>query len=233
MQIINYLIVDDEPQARKLLQTYMATLNNYHLAKECTNAIEAYEALHTLKIDLIFLDIKMPLLSGTDFLRSLKNPPMVIFTTAYNKYAMEGYDLNVIDYLLKPISLPRLLSALEKVDGRLKSNIILNPQQASYIFIKSDNKLIKVSFEDILLIEGMQNYVKIHLAEKVIIATYTMKALETMLPGDKFLRVHRSFIVAINSIIAINGNNVETTYQNVPIGLSFKNAVLKYVNRSQ
>jgi len=232
MQILNYLIVDDEPQARKLLQAYMATLNQYRLAKECSNAIEAYEALQTLRIDLIFLDIKMPLLSGTDFLRSLKNPPMVIFTTAYNKYAMEGYDLNVVDYLLKPIALPRLLSALDKVTNRVQTNTTATQtQQASHIFIKSENKLVKISFADILLIEGMQNYVKIHLAEKVIIAAYTMKALEAMLPGEKFLRVHKSFIVAINTIIAINGNNVETTYQNIPIGVSFKNAVLKYVNR--
>jgi DNA-binding LytR/AlgR family response regulator len=229
--MINYLIVDDEPQARKLLQTYMAGLSNYNLAKSCANAMEAYEALHTSKIELIFLDIRMPVLSGIDFLRSLKNPPMVIFTTAYSKYAMDGYDLNVIDYLLKPIALPRLLQALEKIEGLTQRSIASNNSHGlKHIFIKIENKLIKINLGDILLIESMQNYVKIHLPEKVLVASNTMKALQDMLPPDQFLRVHRSFIVPVATITAILGNSVETAYKTIPIGLNFKSEVMRYIN---
>jgi len=230
MQTVNYLIVDDEPQARKLLQTYMAGLSNYNLVRLCANAMEAYEALHTSKTDLVFLDIKMPIISGTEFLRSLKNPPMVIFTTAYNKYAIEGYELNVIDYLLKPIALPRLLQALEKVQNKLQKPVKDAAHDTiDHLFIKVENKLVKVTLTEVLLIEGMQNYVKLHLKDKVIVATYTMKALEDLLPANRFLRVHRSYIVPLASINAINGNLIETGYRNVPIGLSFKNEVMKYI----
>jgi len=228
MQTINYLIVDDEPQARKLLQAYMAGIGNYNLTKSCANAMEAYEALHTSKIELMFLDIKMPVVSGTDFLRSLKNPPLVIFTTAFNKYAMEGYELNVIDYLLKPISLPRLLQALEKASSLLQKPANDTPSAINHIFIKQENKLVKITLDDILLVEGMQNYVKLHLKDKVMITANTMKVMEDLLPAHKFLRVHRSFIVPVAEISAIAGNAVETAYKNVPIGLSYKNEVLRY-----
>ncbi|MES2109900.1 MAG: response regulator transcription factor [Bacteroidota bacterium] len=229
MQTVNYLIVDDEPQARKLFQAYLAGIGNYNLIKLCANAMEAYEALHTSKIDLMFLDIKMPVVSGTDFLRSLKNPPLVIFTTAFNKYAMEGYELNVIDYLLKPISLPRLMQALEKVNGRMQKTTDGNIFPAiNHIFIKQENKLVKINLDEILLVEGMQNYVKLHLKDKVMITANTMKVMDDLLPAHKFLRVHRSFIVPVAEISAIAGNAVETTYKNVPIGLSYKNEVLRY-----
>lgn len=228
--MINYLIVDDEPQARKLLQAYMAGLTNYKLVKLCANAMEAYEALHASKIDLMFLDIKMPIVSGTDFLRSLKNPPLVIFTTAFNKYAMEGYELNVVDYLLKPIALPRLLNALEKVQVNLnaqKTSSIEN--KIDYLFVKVDHKLVKINLDEILLIEGLQNYVKIHLKERILLANYTMKAIESMLSGQ-FIRVHRSFIVPLHTILSIEGNLIDTTYQQVPIGSSFKTAVMSYIH---
>ncbi|SHN12649.1 LytR/AlgR family response regulator transcription factor [Mucilaginibacter sp. OK098] len=234
MQTVNYLIVDDEPQARKLLQAYMTGLSNYNLVKLCANAMEAYEALHISKIDLVFLDIKMPVVSGTDFLRSLKNPPMVVFTTAYNKYAIEGYELNVIDYLLKPIALPRLLQALEKVQDRLQKPAKEAAHDAiDHLFIKVENKLVRIVLTEVLLIEGMQNYVKLHLKNKVIVATYTMKALEDLLPANRFLRVHRSYIVPLATINAINGNLIETDYRNIPIGLSFKNEIMKYIKTGQ
>jgi DNA-binding LytR/AlgR family response regulator len=228
--MINYLIVDDEPQARKLLQTYMVGLTNYKLIKLCANAMEAYEALHASKIDLMFLDIKMPIVSGTDFLRSLKNPPLVIFTTAFNKYAMEGYELNVVDYLLKPIALPRLLNALEKVQVSLNVQKTSNVENVvDYLFVKIEHKLVKVNLEEILLVEGLQNYVKIHLKDRILIANYTMKAIESML-SVQFIRVHRSFIVPLHTILSIEGNLIDTTYQQVPIGTSFKTAVMSYVH---
>lgn len=232
--MINYLIIDDEPQARKLLQAYMSELSNYHLVKLCSNAMEAYEALQTTKIDLMFLDIKMPMISGTDFLRSLKNPPMVIFTTAFNKYAIESYELNVIDYLLKPIALPRLMNALEKVKERQKKDIKTPDQtEPSFLFLKSENKLMKIGFNEILLIEGMENYVKIHLKDRMIIASYTMKVLEELLPHQLFLRVQRSFIIPTANITAINGNTVEMNYRNIQIGVSFKSKVLQYIKHHQ
>lgn len=232
--MINYLIIDDEPQARKLLQTYIAEVQNYYLVKLCSNAMEAYEALQTSKIDLMFLDIKMPIISGTDFLRSLKNPPLVIFTTAFNKYALEGYELNVIDYLLKPIALPRLLNALEKVNERLsQATKLAAEQEINYLFVKSENKLVKVNLTDLLLIEGMQNYVKLHLKDRILIATYTMKAMEDLLANKQFLRVHRSYIVPINTIIAIDGNTIETTYQQIQVGTSFRNNLKQYVNQKK
>jgi DNA-binding LytR/AlgR family response regulator len=228
---MNYLIVDDEPEAGKLLQTYLTNNSNYHLIGVCESAMEAYETIHSKKVDLMFLDIKMPVISGTDFLRSLKNPPMVIFTTAYNKFAMEGFDLNVVDYLLKPISLPRLLQALEKVESRKR---IKEPAQSfrsvDHLFIKAESKLIKVNLPDILLVEAMQNYIKLHTKEKILIAAYTMKELEEMLPQDRFLRVHRSYIVSKPTIEAINGNIIETSYLHLPIGVSYKNSVMLYAD---
>jgi len=226
---MNFLIVDDEPQARKLLQIYMQSLPTFHLVKLCENALEAYEALHLHHVDLIFLDIKMPLVSGIDFLRSLKEPPMVILTTAYPKYALEGFELDVLDYLLKPIALPRLLQALEKALRRKQQGESANYpiKTLLHLFIKVDHKLVKVNFADIKLIEGMQNYVKVHLADKIVIAAYTMKALEELLPASEFLRVHRSFIVPMAAITAVNGNVIETAYKNVPIGMSYRKAINK------
>ena len=226
---MNYLIVDDEPQARKLLQVYMQTIPHFQLVKLCENAMEAYETLHLHPVDLIFLDIKMPLVSGIDFLRSLKNPPMVILTTAYPKYALEGFELDVIDYLLKPIALPRLLQALEKAQHRKQLAGTTSPlsQNMPYLFIKVDHKLVKVNLAGIRLIEGMQNFVKIHLSDRILVAAYTMKALEDLLPANEFIRVHRSFILPVSAIVAINGNVVETSYQDVPIGISYRKTVLK------
>ncbi|SDH34478.1 LytR/AlgR family response regulator transcription factor [Mucilaginibacter sp. P25] len=227
---MNYLIVDDEPQARKLLQAYMENLSTFHLVRECENVMEAFEALHSEKIDMMFLDIKMPIISGTDFLRSLKNPPLVIFTTAYNKYAIEGYELNVVDYLLKPIALPRLLLALEKVQDRFRQRPVPTVQFSSYFFVKVGLKLLKVNFEEILLIEGMQNYCKLHLKDKVLVAGTTMKAMAETLPSASFIRVHRSYIVPVITIKAINGNTIETSYKEVPIGVNYRSAILKYAN---
>ena len=226
---MTYLIVDDEPPARKLLQTYMQAIDQCQLIKLCENALEAYEALQLQRVDLMFLDIKMPLVSGTDFLRSLKNPPLVILTTAYPKYALEGFELNVIDYLLKPIAFSRLLQAVEKARNR-QAQPLLSPQPGpalAHLFVKADQKLVKVNLADIQLIEGMQNYVKLHLTTRVLIASYTMRALEELLPAHQFLRVHRSFIVPIAAIVAINGNVIETAYQSIPIGVSYKEAVNK------
>lgn len=224
------LIVDDEPQARKLLQTYLLSIPGCTITKVCRNAVEAYEVLQTEAIDALFLDIKMPIITGTDFLRSLKNPPLVVFTTAYDKYALEGYELNVVDYLLKPISLPRLLQAVEKIRSRLNEQKAAT-STADHIFIKQDQKLLKILFNDILYVEGLQNYVKIHLAGQIIIAGYTMKAFEEMLPAQQFIRIHRSYIIYLRAIKSIKGNMVELGAVSLPIGLSYKEGLLSGVKR--
>jgi DNA-binding LytR/AlgR family response regulator len=224
---MNYLIVDDEPQARKLLQVYMQNLPHFQLVKLCETALEAYEALHQQRVDLILLDIKMPLISGIDFLRSLKEPPLVILTTAYPKYALEGFELEVLDYLLKPIALPRLLQALEKAQRRKQQQAAVgqSPPNQPPLFLKVDHKLVKVNLADIRLIEGLQNYVKVHLFDKILVVAYTMKALEALLPASEFLRVHRSFIVPLSAVTAINGNVIETAYRDIPIGTRYREAI--------
>ena len=225
---MNCLIVDDEPQARKLLATYLATIPGCIITGVRRNAMEAYEALQTGKIDLLFLDIRMPVVSGNDFLRSLKNPPLVIFTTAYDKYAMEGYELNVVDYLLKPIAMPRLLQAVDKARERWKEKL-LAPQEppADYTFVKQENKLVKVLFRDIRFVEGMQNYIKIHLTDSVMVVSSTMKAFEKVLPASQFIRVHRSYIASVSFITAIRSGQVELSSLQLPIGISYRDDLLR------
>jgi DNA-binding LytR/AlgR family response regulator len=225
---MNCLIVDDEPQARKLLTTYLSSIPGCQITGVCRNAMEAYEALQTSKANLVFLDIRMPVVSGTDFLRSLKNPPLVIFTTAYDKYAMEGYELNIVDYLLKPIALPRLLQAVDKARERLQEKILApQPAPVDYTFIKQDNKLVKILFRDIRFVEGMQNYIKIHLTDSVMVVPFTMKAFEKVLPPSQFIRVHRSYIVAVSFITAIRSSQVEIPGLQLPVGISYKEELLK------
>ncbi|WP_276483170.1 LytR/AlgR family response regulator transcription factor [Paraflavitalea pollutisoli] len=228
---MNCLIVDDEPQARKLLSTYISSIPGCVIGGVCRSAMEAYEALQTGKIDLLFLDIKMPVISGTDFLRSLKNPPLVIFTTAFDKYAMEGYELNVVDYLLKPIALPRLLQAVDKAWARYKERIfVAAPPAPDYTFVRQEHKLVKVLFSDIRFVEGMQNYIKLHLTTGSMMVSSTMKAFEKILPDGQFIRIHRSYIASIAFITAIRNNQVEMRDLDLPVGLSFKDDLLKSIN---
>lgn len=235
MKLINCIIVDDEPQARKMMETFVSQLSGWKILRLCSNAIEAFEALQSNTVDVIFLDIKMPIVTGIDFLKSLKNPPMVIFTTAYNKYAMDGYELNVVDYLLKPISMHRLLQAAEKVTERLthknENTSAGNQAEITFIFVKHENKLVKINFADILYIEGMQNFVHIHTTTRPYLITHTMKAMEEILPQQSFMRVHKSFIVAINSISAIFGNTIEIGSIQIPIGSNYKDEFMGRIDR--
>jgi DNA-binding LytR/AlgR family response regulator len=225
---MNCIIVDDEPQARKLLHTWLLTVPGCQVIRTCRNPMEAYETLQTGAVDLMFLDIKMPVVSGTDFLRSLKNPPLVVFTTAYDKYALEGYELNIVDYLLKPITLSRLLQAIDKARERIQEKVrTASPPPVDYTFIKQESRLVKVLFSDIRYIEGMQNYIKIHMAGSILVVSSTMKAFEEILPPTGFVRVHRSYVVAINAITAISNNQVELTGLQLPIGISYKEQLRK------
>ncbi|WP_184550564.1 LytR/AlgR family response regulator transcription factor [Mucilaginibacter sp. FT3.2] len=226
MKTINCIIVDDEPQARKMMEAFVSQLGGWKILRVCSNAIEAFEALQSSPVDVIFLDIKMPIITGIDFLKSLKKPPLVIFTTAYNKYAMDGYELNVVDYLLKPISMHRLLQAAEKVSERLNAGTEKggngNAAEATFMFVKHDNKLVKINFADMLYVEGMQNFVRIHTSTKPYLITQTMKAMEEILPASLFTRVHKSYIVAINAITTVYGNTIEIDTTAIPIGSNYK-----------
>jgi DNA-binding LytR/AlgR family response regulator len=225
---MNCIIVDDEPEARKLLNTYLASIPGCTVTAICRNAMEAYEALYTGHTDLLFLDIKMPVVSGTDFLRSLKNPPLVIFTTAYDKYALEGFELNVVDYLLKPIVLQRLLQAVDKARERLREKQSTPPPApVEYIFIKQDNRLVKVMLADIRYVESMQNYIKVHLAASTLVVSSTMKSFEEELPVVQFIRIHRSYLVAVSAITAISGNQVELAGLALPVGVSYKEQLMR------
>jgi DNA-binding LytR/AlgR family response regulator len=219
---INCLIVDDEPLAQDILESYVKKTPQLGLAARCNNAIEALEMMKLNKVDLIFLDIQMPEITGIDFLKSLKDPPMVIFTTAFQNYAVEGFELNAIDYLLKPFSFERFAKAVKKAEelSSLKHEKI--QREDDYIFIKSDQRLLKVNYNDILFVEALADYVKIHTDDKRYITLQTMKNMEEKLPEKFFKRVHRSYIVSLEKIKTIVGSNVEINGQQIPIGKNYK-----------
>ncbi len=226
MSTVNCLIVDDEPLAREILQTYIATIPGWRLVKSCISAVEAYGALHEHSIDVMFLDIQMPIVSGVDFLRSLKHPPLVVFTTAFAHHAVEGFALNAVDYLLKPITKERFLQASDKLKERLAAkNVVqvpLNTPAADYVFIKQDTKLVKIQFDDILFAEAQRDFTYIFLKHKKILAGMHLKMLEDLLPENRFIRVHRSFMINITAINSINGNMLEIDKHEIPVGASYK-----------
>lgn len=251
MQPIQVIIVDDEPLAIEVLETYIAKIPNLKLVAKCSHALEAFEAIHAHKVDLMFLDIQMPQITGIDFLKTLSNPPKVIFTTAYSNYAVEGYELNAVDYLLKPISFERFLKAAQKAILQIQpqsQNISLSqldqqpPQEDSsdtaadkpdYIFVKADKKLIKLRFEQILFIEGLKDYVMIYTPTGRIITLQTMKSLEEKLPAEYFMRVHRSFIVGSRHIDVLEGNTLIVDKKEIPVGKNYKDDLLLAINKNR
>jgi hypothetical protein len=231
---LRVLIVDDEPLAQEVIERYLQNINELELVGKCSNALEAFEVLHNEHIDLMFLDISMPVISGIDFLRSLRMAPAVIITTAYPDFALQGYELDVIDYLVKPISLERFMKAVNKVIDRIKkpAPVIVESKQikADYMFVKCDQKLIKIRFNDIDYIEGMKDYVKIFTTDRMIVTLHTMKFFENNLPSHIFIRIHKSYIVNVDAIKTISGNELEINQTRIPIGNSFKDNVLKHIN---
>lgn len=241
---MNIMIVDDEPLALDVLETYIERLPQLCLVERCANAIEANNALKKKDIDLMFLDIQMPQLTGIEFLKSLTKPPMVIFTTAFPNYAIEGFELNAIDYLLKPISFERFIKAVNKAQEQheLHNQPLAAPASEvqdgeDFFFVKSDKKLIKVKFEDIIYIEGLKDYVIIRMEMGRVITLQTMKSLEDRLPPKQFRRIHRSYIVALNRIEAIDGNMVEVVEKkeakHLPIGKNYRDELLDLINKSR
>lgn len=238
---INCIIVDDEPLAQDVLEQYISQHEVLQLISKKDSAINAFESLHQNEIDLMFLDINMPIISGLDFLKSLSHPPLVIFTTAYPDYAVDGFELDAVDYLLKPISKERFDKAIEKVFQRLQRNIDLstspNPQntkpEKDYIFVKADGKLIKVMFEDLVYCEGMKDYIKLYLkSKKYLVIHQTMKAMEELLPDNIFMRIHKSYIASIPAIKTIQNNMISfiDTDVSIPVSISYKDELLKRLN---
>ena len=225
---MNCIAVDDEKLVLDLVVDNIKQVPYLNLVKACKNAIEAIEVLQKEKIDLIFLDIKMPDISGIDFLHSLQNPPLVIFTTAYSEHAVQGFELNAIDYLLKPFSLQRFLKACNKAleQYNLRSNTPSSPERAS-VFIKSGYEQIQVFLSDILYTESSANYVQFVLHNQKIISRLTMNEAEALLPARDFIRIHRSYIVAKKKITKIDKNTVWVGQSALPVGASYTGEIEK------
>ena len=242
--MINVIIVDDEPLAQDVLETYIDKIPELQLVAKCSNALEANDALKKHDVDLMFLDIQMPQLTGIDFLKTLTRPPLVIFTTAYPNYAIEGFELNALDYLLKPISLERFMKAVNKAreqialqEGREEASHREGEAGPDFIFVKADKKLVRVNYQDIIYIEGLKDYVIIRLENSRVITLQTMKSLEDKLPTNVFKRIHRSYIININKINALVGNMVEVMEKNqakhLPIGKNYRDELLEIVNKNR
>lgn len=215
------LIIDDEPSAQQILRQYIGDAPGLTLADCCSDALEAMEFLKEHEVDLLFLDINMPKLSGISFLKSLKEPPAVILTTAYEEYALEGYELNVVDYLLKPFSFERFLKSVAKIENRQRQNTL----SQSFLTVKADKKSYRVSFNDILLIESAGDYVTLHCRDRKLITYATMKNLEDTLPTNQFYRVHKSYIISVHHIEYLEGNSIKIGGKLVPIGTTYRHEI--------
>ncbi len=231
--MIRCIIVEDETLAQDVIKNHLQKTDRFKLVGTYRNAQEAKQALDTEEVDLIFLDIQLPGMTGLNFLRSLSNPPLVVFTTAYPEYALESYEFNVIDYLLKPISFERFSKTIDKIsDGNIFKQGNNGPQSFAQenIFIKSNSKFFRVAFSDIIYVEGMKDYIKIHTAEHTIVTHQTMTEIENILPAGKFIRIHKSYIVAFSHVKSIFGNSVEMGRTLLPIGLNYKEKLMSFVS---
>ena len=218
------LLVDDEPPALEVLRFYISNMPMLEIAGECNHAIAAFEFLQRHSVDILFLDIKMPQLSGTDFLKSLHHPPKVIFTTAHRDFAVEGFELGAVDYLLKPYSLERFLKAVQRVTNQepklLKEGLPANTER--FLYVRSDRKMVKLLIDEILYIESLKDYLRIFLPGKQIITKQTITSIEEILPEDQFVRIHRSFIVSLKKIDSYNQHSVFIGKEELPIGPLYK-----------
>lgn len=225
--MIKCIIVEDETLAQNVIQSHLQHAKHFELLATCANALEAKEVLNKQAVDLIFLDIQLPGMTGLNLLRNLEHPPLVILTTAYAEYALESYDFNVVDYLLKPISLERFLKSTNKITERyFADDKKENTKAADHIFIKSSGKFFRIDFADIIYIEAMKDYVKICTANEKIVTLQTMGEMEKLLPAEQFIRVHKSYIVATSRIKSIYANTIETSKLTIPIGINYKEKVM-------
>ena len=225
---IRCLVIDDEELARLLLDNYISRLPSLELAGKCKDPMEAIQLMQEQPIDLLFLDIQMPGLTGIEFLRTLKQKPLVIFTTAYPDYAIEGYSLDVIDYLLKPFGFERFVQAVNKATEllQLKSSTNGPAESKDFILVKSEHKIHRIKFDDIRFIQSMREYVAYYLPTGRILSLNSLKSLEAELPSDRFIRIHKSYMVAIKKVDTLEGNMVHIGKEKLPIGASYREEVL-------
>nr|WP_067054871.1 LytTR family DNA-binding domain-containing protein [Mucilaginibacter sp. L294] len=234
------LIVDDEPYAIEIIEGYLAKFSEMELVGKCGDAIQAFQLLQHKPVDLMFLDIQMPGIKGTDLLKSLKNPPKVIFTTAYSEYALEGFELNAIDYLLKPIPFERFMRAIDKVyqlqDHKSRTMVTQEVpvgDHESFIYLKVERKTVKININDILWVESLRDYVKVITKEQTYMSKQKISLLEEMLPDHKFIRIHRSFLVAMAKIESFYSYRLDINGHELPIGRNYKQEVQKRLKAEQ
>jgi two-component system, LytTR family, response regulator len=232
---ISCLIVDDEPLARNLLSDYVRKIPSLELKGTCEGPLQALEFLKTAPVDLLFLDIQMPEITGIGLMKVLPKKPMVIFTTAYSEYALDGYELDVVDYLLKPISFERFLKAVNKVQARITTTqpAAAQPTADDFIFVKDGTKLVKIMINDILYVEGLKDYVTIHTKTQKVVSLQRLKSLEEQLPASLFARIHNSFIVSLRAITSIHKNEVEIGATFLPVGETFKKSFKEAIEKRQ
>lgn len=226
---LNCIIIDDEPLARKGLENYIKEIDYLNLINSFSNPILAIETLDTQKIDIIFLDIQMPKITGLEFIRTINHPAKIIITTAYANFAIDSFELDVTDYLLKPISFERFLKAVGKAKKHLQIENHSTTESEKYFFVKSESKLEKIILNDILFIQAMENYVIIQTVLKKYVCYLTLKAVEDFLPSDTFIKVQKSYIIAINKISSIEGNSINVGNHQIAISRHLKDDVLDQI----
>ena len=230
------LLVDDEPPALKVLESHISHLNGLEIIAQCKNAIEALDILHQKTVDLIFLDIKMPKILGTDFLKNLSHPPKVIFVTAFRDYAVEGYELDAVDFLVKPVSFERFVKAVSKVKRMMAPENIspvneYKPNSDAFVYLKVDKNMQKVFINEIVYIESWKDYIKVFLTSgKNLLVKQSITSMENLLSDHKFLRVHRSYMISMDKISGYNGLSVQVNTTEIPIGRLYKQVVMEVFN---
>ena len=235
MRKISCVIVDDEPMARVVLASFVDKIPNLELVKSCKNAMEAFEVVNQQKIDIFFLDINMPDISGLSLAKTINQKSKIIFTTAYREYAVDGFNLQAVDYLLKPIPFDRFLQAINRyfegvyfIKNEIKTEE--STLKNDFIFVRSERKMVKINFDEILYIESLSDYIKIYLADKISTTRETISNIETKLPTNNFLRIHRSYIVNLKKVVSYTNEFVEIGKKAIPISRTYKENVLKKLN---
>jgi len=235
MNKIKCIVIDDEPAAIEIIDSYISEVPFLELVNKFTNPIDAAVFIENDKIDLMFLDIRIPEINGLQFLSSLNSPPLVIITTAYKDYAIESYEHGVIDYLLKPFDFNRFFKAVNKAThyiSKIQGNNTYSQGKQKYIFVKSDYKLVKINVDDIIFVEGLKDYIKIYTKNKLILTLMSMSNIEAKLPGDDFFRIHRSYIISLNKIDFISRHRVIMGEKFIPVSLPYRERFYKIIDRA-
>lgn len=231
MSRLKCIVVEDELPASRILEKYISDLEQLELVKCCSNAFEAAAVLKEEKIDLIFLDIHLPKLSGINFVKTLSNPPKVIFTTAYPQYAIEGFELDAVDYLLKPFSFERFIKSVNKLELNSVMSVPVNSKEMDYVFIKTDKKIIRLDISGLKYVESQSDYIRLVSEKDAILVLQSLKYMENILPGEEFLRCHKSFIINLKYVDRITGNIIKIGDQEIPIGRHYKQDLMEVIEK--